>query len=139
MRAGTEPSARLGRLEQARHDQVHTWRLRPVIDALQALRGVQLTVAVTLVAERGDLSRVDKPSQRMSDLGLTPAAYSTGDHRRQGAIPTTGKAHARRALIAGAWAYRDPANVSRHLPWRREQRPTPLQDISWKASAAALG
>jgi hypothetical protein len=41
--------------------------------------------------------------------------------------------HARRALIDGAWASRDPANVSRHLPRRLEQRSTPVQDISWKA------
>jgi transposase len=106
VRAVTEHSERLGRLEQELHDQVHTWRLRPVGDALQALRGVQCTVAVTIVAELGDLSRVDKPSPLMRDLGLTPSEYSTGDHRRQGAITKTGNAHARRALIEGAWAYR---------------------------------
>jgi transposase len=133
VRAVTEPRERLGRLEQELHDQVHTWRLRPVVDALHALRGVQCTVAVTLVAELGDLSRFDKPSQLLRDLGLTPSAYSTGDHRRQGAITKTGNAHARRALIEGAWAYRDPAKVSRHLPWRLEKLPQPIQDSSWKA------
>ena len=46
--------------------------MHPVVDALQALRVVQLTVAVTIVAELGDLSRFDKPSQLMSDLGLIP-------------------------------------------------------------------
>jgi transposase len=51
----------------------------------------------------------------------------------QGAITKAGTAHARRALIEGAWAYRYPANVSRLLPWRLEQLPKPLQDISWKA------
>jgi transposase len=115
VRAVTEHSERLGRIEQERHDQVHTWHLRPVVDALQALRGVRLTVAVTLVAELGDLSRFDKPSQLMRYLGLTPSEYSTGDHRRQGAITKTGNAHARRALIEGAWASRYPAKVSRHL------------------------
>jgi transposase len=129
----TEHSDRLGRLELELQDQVHPWRLRPVVDALQARRGVQVTVAVTSVAELGDLSRVDKPTQLMSYLGLTPAAYATGDHRHQGASTTTGQAHARRALIAGAWASRDPATVSRPRPWRLEQRPTPLQEISWKA------
>jgi transposase len=98
----TEQSARLARLEQALHDQVPTWRLRPVVDALQALRGVPCTVAVTIVAELGALTRFDKPSQRMSSLGLTPSAYATGDHRHQGAITTTGNAYARRALIEGA-------------------------------------
>jgi transposase len=133
VRAVTEHSARLGRLEQELHDQVHTWRLRPVVDALQALRGVQCTVAVTRVAELGDLSRFEKPSQLMRYLGLTPSAYSTGDHRRQGAITKTGNAHARRALIEGAWASRSPANVSRHLQWRLEQLPKPIQAISWQA------
>jgi transposase len=104
-----------------------------VVDARQALRGVQLTVAVTIVAEWGDLSRFDKPTQLRSSLGLTPSAYSTGAHRRQGAITKTGTAHARRALIEGAWASRSPATVSRHLPWRLAQRPTPLQDISGRA------
>jgi transposase len=133
VRAVTEHSERLGRLEQELQGQVHTWCLRPVVDALQALRGVQLTVAVTIVAELGDLSRFDKPSQLMSSLGLTPSEDSTGDHRRQGAITKTGHAHARRALIEGAWAYRYPAKVSRHLQLRLEQLPTPLREISWKA------
>jgi transposase len=80
--------------------------LWPVGDALQALRGVQCTVAVTLGADLGDLTHFDKPSQLRRSLGLTPAAYSTGNQRHQGAIPTTGNAHARRALLEGAWAYR---------------------------------
>lgn len=133
VRAVTEHSERLGRLEQELQDCVQTWRLRPVVDALQALRGVQFTVAVTIVAELGDLTRFDTPSQLRSYLGLTPSEYSTGDHRHQGAITKTGNAHARRALIEGAWAYRYPAKVSRHLQLRLEKLPKPLQDLSWKA------
>jgi transposase len=133
VRAVTEHSERLGRLEQALQDCVQTGRLRPVVDALRALRGVQFTVAVTIVAELGDLTRFDKPSQLMNSLGLTPSEYSTGDHRRQGAITKTGNAHARRALIEGGWAYRYPAKVSRHLQWRLEKVPKAIQDISWKA------
>jgi transposase len=133
VRAVTEQSARLGRLAQERHDQVQTWRLRPVVDALQALRGVQCTVAVTIVAALGALTRFDKPSQLLRFLGLTPSEYSTGDHRHQGAITTTGNAHARRALIEGAWASRYPAKVRRHLPLRWAKVPQAIQDISWKA------
>jgi len=133
VRAVTAHRDRLGRLEQALQAQVHTWRLRPVVEARQALRGVQCTIAVIIVAELGGLSRVDRPRQLMSDLGLTPSEYSTGDHRRQGAIAKTGKAHARRALIEAAGAYRSPAPVSRHLQWRLEQLPKALQEISWKA------
>ncbi|MBI3326599.1 MAG: IS110 family transposase, partial [Nitrospinae bacterium] len=133
LRAVTEHRERLGRLEPALHDQGHTWRLRPVVDALQALRGVQCTVAVTMVAELGARSRFDKPSHLRSSLGLTPSEDSTGDPRHPGAIPKTGHAHTRRARIDGAWAYRYPAHVSRPLPWRLDTRPTPLQDIRWKA------
>jgi transposase len=60
-RAVTEHTARLQRLEQALHAQVQLWRMAPVVEALQALRGVQFTVAVTTVAELGDLTRFDNP------------------------------------------------------------------------------
>jgi transposase len=35
-------------------------------------------------------------------------------------------------LVEGAWAYRSPAKVSRHVQLRREKLPKPIQDISWK-------
>jgi transposase len=133
VRAATEHTERLERLEQQLQDQVPTWRLAPVVDALQGLRGVQFTVAVTTVAELGDLTRFDTPRPLMRDLGLTPSEYSSGDRRRQGGMTKTGNTHARRALIEGAWAYRDPAKVSRHLQLRVEKLPKPIQDISWKA------
>jgi transposase len=68
-RAVTEHTERLTRLEPELHTQVQTWRLAPVVDALQALRGVQCTVAVTTVAELGDLPRFDTPRQLMHSLG----------------------------------------------------------------------
>jgi hypothetical protein len=43
-----------------------------------------------------------------------------------------GNTHARRALVDGAWAYRDPTNVSRHVQLRLETPPKVIQDISWK-------
>src|SRR5262252_11093260 len=129
----TEQTERLGRLALALHEQVKTWRFAPVVEALQALRGVQCTVAVTTVAELGDLTRFDNPRQLMNYLGLTPSEYSSGERRRQGGITKTGNTHARRALVEGAWAYRYPAKVSRHLQHRREKVSKPIQDISWKA------
>jgi transposase len=133
VRAVNEHAERLQRLEQELHEQVTAWRLYPVIEALQALRGVQFTVAVTTVAELGDLTRFENPRQLMKFLGLSPSEYSSGERRRQGAITKAGNTHARRALVEGAWAYRYPAKVSRHLQLRLEQLPKPIQDISWKA------
>ena len=129
----TEQTARLQRLEQELHEQVKTWRLAPVVEALQALRGVQCTVAVTTVAELGDLTRFDNPRQLMNYLGLTPSEYSSGGRRQQGSITKTGNTHARHALVEGAWAYRYPAKVSRHLQLRLEKLPPAIQAISWKA------
>jgi len=129
----TEQTERLGRLELELHAQVQSWRLSPVVEALQALRGVQFTVAVTTVAELGDLTRFENPQQLTHYLGLTPSEYSSGARRQQGSITKTDNTHARRALIAGAGAYRYPAKVSRHLPLRLEKLPPALQAISWKA------
>ena len=133
VRAVPEPTERLARLAQARTDQVQTGRLRSVGDALQALRGVQFTVAVTAGAELGALTRCDNPRQLMRYLGLTPADYSPGARRRQGGSTQAGNSHARRALSEGAWASRDPATVSRHLQLRLEKVSKPIQDLSWKA------
>ncbi len=133
VRAVNAQTERLQRLEQERQEHVKTWRLQPVVEALQALRGVQFTVAVTLVAELGDLTRFENPRQLMKYLGLIPSEYSSGERRRQGSITKAGNTHARRALVAGAWAYRYPAKVSRHLQLRLETLPKPIQDISWRA------
>jgi transposase len=104
-----------------------------VVEALQALRGVQFTVAVTLVAEMGDLTRFERPRELMKFMGLIPSESSSGTQRRQGSITKAGNTHARRVLVEGAWAYRYPAKVSRHLQLRLEKQPKAIQDISWKA------
>jgi transposase len=129
----TEQTERVRRLEAELHTAVTTWRLAPVVEAIQALRGVEFTGAVTFLAEVGDVTRFDTPRKLMSYLGLTPSEYSSGPHRRQGGITKAGNGHARRALVEGAWAYRYPAKVSRHLPLRLERVPAEVQAIAWKA------
>jgi transposase len=133
VRAVTEPSERLQRLEQELQDQVKVWRLHPVVEALHALRGGQFPVAVTLVAAMGDLTRFESPRELLKFLGLLPSAYSSGAQRRQGAITKAGNTHARRVLVEGAWADRYPAKVSCHLQLRLATPPNVIQDISWKA------
>jgi len=133
VRAVTEQHERVQRLETELHEHVKTWRLDPVVEAIQALRGVELTGAVILIAELGDLTRFATPRQLMSYLGLTPSEYSSGERRRQGGITKAGHTHARRALVEGAWAYRYPAKVSRHLQLRQEKLPAEVRAIGWKA------
>jgi transposase len=133
VRAVSEHTERLQRLEAELPALVQSWRWLPVVEAIQALRGVQFIAAVTLLAELGDLTRFDNPRQLMSYLGLVPSEHTSGEHRRQGSITKTGNSHARRVLVEGAWAYRYPAKVSRHLQLRLEKVPQAIQDISWKA------
>ena len=133
VRAVTEQQERVQRVERELHEAVKGWRLYPVVEAVQALRGVELTGAVILMAELGDITRFDSPRQLMSYLGLTPSEYSSGERRRQGGITKAGNSHARRALVEGAWAYRYPAKVSRHLQLRLEKLPAEVQAIGWKA------
>jgi len=133
VRSVSEQTERLQRLEAELQALVQTWRWSPVVEAIQALRGIQFTTAVTLIAELGDLTRFDTPRQLMSYLGLIPSEHTSGEHRRQGGITKTGNSHARRVLVEGAWAYRYPAKVSRHLQLRLETVPKVIQDISWKA------
>ena len=45
---------------------------------------VELTGALILIAELGDLTRFDTPRKLMSYLGLTPSEYSSGSSRAQG-------------------------------------------------------
>ncbi len=83
----TEAAYRMERLVAEIHHFVRTWRLYPVVQALMAMRGVRMIVAVTVIAELGDLTRFENPQQLMSYLGLTPCEYSSGEWQR-GAVPS---------------------------------------------------
>jgi transposase len=74
VRAVNEHTARLPRLAPARPAHVQAWRWPLVVETLQAWRGGHCPVAVTLVAEVGDRSRVDPPRARLKCVGWIPAA-----------------------------------------------------------------
>jgi len=129
----TQTTDRIERLETHIATLAATWRMKPVVDALQGLRGVQLLTAVALAAELGDLSRFQHPRQLMAFLGLVASERSSGDTRRQGNITKAGNAHARWFLVEAAQHYRLPPKVSKELAPRQEKLPARLREISWKA------
>jgi len=133
VRAVDEQVDRLQRIEAELQDLAPHWRRYPLVEALQALRGVQWVVALTVVAELGDLTRFDNPRQLAAFVGLVPSEYSSGTARRQGGITKAGNGRARRVLVEAAWAYRHPAKVSLHIQQRIDQLPKALQDLGWKA------
>jgi transposase len=106
--------------------------LAPVVAALQAMRGVALVNAATLIAELGDLSRFTNPRQLMAYRGLVPSEHSSGASVRRGGLTKAGNSAARRLLIEAAWCYRFPAPVGRELRLRQEALPKPIRDIAWK-------
>ena len=133
LNAITEIANRLERINAELPEHASSWRLSPLVEAYQALRGVQDTVAITTAAELGDITRFDNPRQLAAFVGLVPSVHATGNSRRLGSITKAGNSHARRVLVEGAWAYQHPAKVSEAIRKRLEGLPQSVQDISWKA------
>lgn len=133
LHAVTESGLRIARLEQAMRDALTTWAQRPLVEALQALRGIQMIAAMTLVAEINGIDRFTNPRQLMAYLGLVPAEYSSGNSRRQGAITKAGNGPARRMLVEVAWLYRFPARVSPIIARRQSKLSKTITDIAWSA------
>jgi len=131
--AVSDAEERVERLTGQIEALVPQWSMAPVVQAFQAMRGVALINAVTLVAEVGDFSRFNNPRQLMAYLGLVPSEHSSGTKVRRGGITKAGSTLARRALVEGAWTYRLPARVSNTLKSRIEPLPKPVRDIAWKA------
>ena len=128
-----EARARVAGLERQMREALERWSLRPVLEALVALRGVDVVTAMTVLAELGDITRFDSPRELMSFLGLVPSEHSSGARRRQGAITKTGNAHVRRVLVEAAWSYRFPARKTAHLRRKAQAAPPAAQAIAWAA------
>lgn len=139
LHAISESTARIGRLEQALREALSGWSLAPVVEALQALRGVQLVAAITLVAEIQDFARFANPRSLMGYLGLIPSESSSGQRRRQGAITKSGNTAARRILVEIAHHYRHPARVTPIIAKRHAQLPKAVTDIAWAAQLRLCG
>ncbi len=126
---------RIERLEHAIDEAVKTApeRLRAVIAALQALRGIARVSAVTIVAEVGELSRFAKPRQLMGYSGAVAREDSSGPRIRRGAITKTGNAHLRRIIVEAAWAYRHRPAVGATLRKRHATLDAEVIAMAWKA------
>jgi transposase len=131
--AVSEVHARVQRLSEALTQELESWRMRPLVQALMTLRGVDQLVATTLVAELGELRRFAHPRELMGYLGLVPSEHTSGEKRRLGAITKTGNCHARRMLIEAAWNYRFPPRITVPLQKRQEQQPAAIRAIAWRA------
>jgi transposase len=132
--------ARLDRLTRQIEELLPSWSMAPVVAALQAMRGVALVVAVTVVAEGRRLSTL---RQCTAADGLSrPGAFRTFLRRQRPARrhhqgrQCAGTARAdRRSLDPGlrrGRLYRMPARISRKLHDRNEKLSPAIRDIAWK-------
>jgi transposase len=128
-------AARIARLEAAIDTAVTDapLRMRAVIEALQALRGIALISAVTIAAEVGELSRFGTPRQLMGYSGAVASEDSSGERTRRGGITKTGNAHLRRVVIEAAWAYRHRPAIGPTLRKRQAPVNAEVKEIAWKA------
>jgi len=83
-----EAGKRVERIETAIRAELPQWRWQPVVEALQAFRGIRAIPAVRLGAELGELSRFTSVRHLMGYLGRVPSENSTGAHRNP-RTPTT--------------------------------------------------
>src|SRR6201999_831464 len=109
--------------------------LAPVVTALQALRGVDLVVAVNFVVEIGDIRRFASPRQLMGYLGLVPEERSTGDTVRRGSITKMGNPRVRQLLVESAWTYRFPPRIGAQKLKKLDRAPPKVREIAWKAQS----
>jgi transposase len=126
---------RLARIEGAIVEFLPGWHLAPIVDALQALRGVDLVVAVSFVVEIGDIRRFATPRQLMGYLGLVPAERSTGETIRRGSITKMGNPRIRQLLVESAWTYRFPPRIGVAKQKKLERVSPTVREIAWKAQS----
>lgn len=120
-------------------NSLKTWSLRPVVEALISLRGIDTVTAMTIMAELGDISRFDSPRKLMAFLGLVPSEYSSGGTRRLGGITKTGNGHVRRVLVESSWSYRFPARKTKHLRQKEAKASDRVKAIAWAAQKRLCG
>jgi transposase len=131
--AVSEAQTRVERLGAALNRELEHWRMRPLVKALMTLRAVDQLIAMTLVAELGELKRFAHPRELMGYVGLVPSEHTSGDKRRLGAITKTGNSHVRRVLIEAAWNYRFSPRIGVPLQKRQEGQPADIRAIAWRA------
>ena len=80
------------------------------VKRLMTIPGIDMVVAVGLIAAIGPVERFAGPDRLVAYLGLNPSVHQSGEGRpRHGRITKQGRSHARTMLVEAAWqAVRGP-------------------------------
>ena len=139
LNAQEQAESRRAELDRQIDELLPQWSLAPIVEALQALKGIGRVIAVALVAEVGDFSRFANPRQLMAYLGLVPGEHSSGDRVRPRGITKAGNVPLRALLFEAAWCYRTPPKVGSWLWMRLPAVGQAIKDIAWKAQVRLNG
>jgi transposase len=79
-------------------------RADPNVTRLMTIPGIDMVVAVGLMAAIGPIARFAGPDRLVAYLGLNPSVHQSGEGRpRHGRITKQGRTHARTMLVEAAW------------------------------------
>ena len=77
--------------------------VNPNVKRLMTIPGIDMVVAVGLMAAIGPIERFSSPDRLVAYLGLNPTVHQSGDGRpRHGRISKQGRTHARTMLVEAA-------------------------------------
>ena len=118
IQAVEDAQARRDRLTAQIEALLPSWSMAPLVAALQAMRGMALVTAATLIAEVGDLRRFDSPRQLMAHLGLVPCEHTSAGKVRRGGLTKAGNNEARRVIVEPATAFPPGSAAVSSTAWR---------------------
>ena len=113
--------------------QVASWSLKPLHDALCVMRGIDTVSAATILCVTGDLRRFSTPGKLSAYFGLVPSEHSSGSSVRRSGITKTGNTEVRRILDQASWSYRFPARVSTQKERVYSEADQKVRDVAWRA------
>lgn len=113
--------------------QVASWSLKPLHDALCVMRGIDTVSAATILCATGDLRRFSTPGKLSSYFGLVPSEHSSGGSVKRSGITKAGNSEVRRILDQASWCYRFPARVSTQKERVYSEADQKVRDIAWRA------
>jgi len=114
-------------------EHVNHWSMKPLVDALCLMKGINLVAATTLLSVTGDLRRFPTPMQLSAYFGLVPSEHSSGDNIKRFRLTKAGNGEARRVLIQGAWCYRFPARGPTAKQSALSVADKSIRDVAWRA------
>jgi len=109
------------------------WRMKPLVEALCVMKGIDVVAASTILSVTGDLRRFSSPLNLTSYVGLVPSEHSSGDSVKRGGITKTGNSEVRRVLVQAAWCYRFPARVTKDKERKYTEAEKKVRDVAWRA------